>query len=647
MNPIAAQQVALDNALVAPEKRLKIEKCNARIEFSKPQREDTYQITLDALKLSPCYPAILITAEVPEIQMHTEMVPFIKDLGYTGKCDMLYEIHTTICTTPGEHLLLSSIGLDRLRPSRAQILWGIFNQKNVDYVALLWEDFMFQANNREISSAPKTAKKPSTMQTAGVVIRDTPGVSMSKKKAPTKVDRGKGMDLLSNVALLEAAQLKKALKKSKQHTHMLHASGSGDGVASQLKVPDELQDKTTGTGKGTGTIPGVPDVPKDQSKSENESWGDSGNDDSIHDDSDDVSNDDDNDVDSDADGDNDASDSERTNSDEDKNLTHNQKDDEEEEYEEEYVHTPENYGFTDDEKENVDEEEYEELFKDVNSYEQVEDDAHVTLTAAHVTQKTEADTEINSMMNIYVCHEEPSTQTHPLLTIPVTVIPKTSTAVAPVEKKRYIDLIEKLVKDIIKDEVKTQLPQILPKEVSNFATPVIQSTISESLENVVLTKSSSQPQSTYDVAASLTKFELKKILLNKMQKSKSYRDREDKDKDEDPSAGSGQGLKRRKISVDAEPSKGSKSKESKSSSSKGTKSQPKSSGKSAQAEELMFEVTDTEMPHNQVSDLGNTNDQPNIEAALKHDWFKKPERPLTSDPDWNARKSVDFRPPQT
>nr|GEW31633.1 retrovirus-related Pol polyprotein from transposon TNT 1-94 [Tanacetum cinerariifolium] len=52
MNPVAAQQVALDNALVAPEKGLKIDKCNARIEFSKPQREETYQIILDALKLS-------------------------------------------------------------------------------------------------------------------------------------------------------------------------------------------------------------------------------------------------------------------------------------------------------------------------------------------------------------------------------------------------------------------------------------------------------------------------------------------------------------------------------------------------------------------------------------------------------------------
>ncbi|GKA26635.1 hypothetical protein Tco_0712744 [Tanacetum coccineum] len=32
-----------------------------------PQREGTYQVTLDALKLSTCYPAFPITAEVPEI----------------------------------------------------------------------------------------------------------------------------------------------------------------------------------------------------------------------------------------------------------------------------------------------------------------------------------------------------------------------------------------------------------------------------------------------------------------------------------------------------------------------------------------------------------------------------------------------------
>ncbi|GJU70255.1 hypothetical protein Tco_1256514 [Tanacetum coccineum] len=45
--------------------------------------------------------------------------------------------------------------------------------------------------------------------------------------------------------------------------------------------------------------------------------------------------------------------------------------------------------------------------------------------------------------------------------------------------------------------------------------------------------------------------------------------------------------------------------------------------------------------------MGNTDDQPNIEEAFKHDWFKKPEKPLTPDRDWNDGKQIDFRPPQT
>ncbi|GJV81503.1 hypothetical protein Tco_1517373 [Tanacetum coccineum] len=70
MNPTAASQIALDNALVPPEVRLKIGECNRRIEFSKPQREATYQVTLDALKLSSCYPAFPITTRVLEIYVH-------------------------------------------------------------------------------------------------------------------------------------------------------------------------------------------------------------------------------------------------------------------------------------------------------------------------------------------------------------------------------------------------------------------------------------------------------------------------------------------------------------------------------------------------------------------------------------------------
>ncbi|GKA02404.1 putative ribonuclease H-like domain-containing protein, partial [Tanacetum coccineum] len=281
----------------------------------------------------------------------------------------------------------------------------------------------------EPKKKPKKAKKPAKKSTnvpsAGVVIIDTPGVYVSKKKAPAKVDSGKGMDILSYAALLEAAQVKEALKKSKKDSHMLYASGSSDGVGSQPKVPDESKDKTTSTNKGTGTKPEVPDVPKYQSESEKESWGYSEDDDSKDDASDDVSKHHNDDADSDIDGDNDASDSERTDSNEEENPNLNLKYDEEEETQDnEHVHTPDYYVPTDEEtnyeNNEFDEEEYDELyvrskdtkhekeeegnaemtdvgrenFSQEKSYEQVVDDAHVTPTAI---QKTEGSMQSSSV----------------------------------------------------------------------------------------------------------------------------------------------------------------------------------------------------------------------------------------------------------
>ncbi|GJT28167.1 hypothetical protein Tco_0908442 [Tanacetum coccineum] len=53
------------------------------------------------------------------------------------------------------------------------------------------------------------------------------------------------------------------------------------------------------------------------------------------------------------------------------------------------------------------------------------------------------------------------------------------------------------------------------------------------------------------------------------------------------------------------------------------------------------------MPQNQGDGLGNTDDQANVEAASRNDWFKKPKRPPTHDSEWNTRITVDSRPPQT
>ncbi|GJR63866.1 hypothetical protein Tco_0009931 [Tanacetum coccineum] len=304
INLVAAQQVALDNALVALEKRLMIEKCNARIEFSKPQREDMYQVTLDALKLSLCYPAFLITAEVPKVYIHQfwNTIKKIKDTdAYRFKLDKKkFQIDTEIiCTIPGEHLLLSSIGAslqsyqDLIGLGRQELKsYGAFcddsllgtlkfvskTQDYQKYGALIPEEMInqdikdskayksyldFATGKATPNKERKFKKVASPSKKLSSVLEEEPTKKPKQAKKPTKK--------FTTVSL-------KALKKSKQEIHKLHASGSGDGVGSQPKVPDESQDKTTGINKGT-------------------------DDDSNDDDSDDVSNDDDDNVDNDADGD--------------------------------------------------------------------------------------------------------------------------------------------------------------------------------------------------------------------------------------------------------------------------------------------------------------------------------------------------------
>ncbi|GJT22115.1 hypothetical protein Tco_0892052 [Tanacetum coccineum] len=65
-----AQQIELDNALVALENRRVIGKCNMRINPGMKPKEPTYQVALDALARTTCYHAFLITTEVPVIYMH-------------------------------------------------------------------------------------------------------------------------------------------------------------------------------------------------------------------------------------------------------------------------------------------------------------------------------------------------------------------------------------------------------------------------------------------------------------------------------------------------------------------------------------------------------------------------------------------------
>ncbi|GJT56562.1 hypothetical protein Tco_0991616 [Tanacetum coccineum] len=436
-----------------------------------------------------------------------------------------------------------------------------------------------------LGAEPLKLKKLKTKSDSAISSKETPS-----KKKHTKAK--KDVTSKKNPASKPKPTKKKAPVEADK--------GNGDGTNFESGVPDEQQHKTSGADEGT----------------------DSDDDERNEDNSDEVTKDDDeDDVESDANDDKQASDSKKTESDEDANLNLNLNDDEEEEKEE-------------DDDVNV--------RSKVTEHEEVgKGDAEMTNTTHEGSKQSSSISsdfaskfvnldnvppvidEVASMMNVKTPHEESSTQTPPLLTVPVTAISEISTVAAmtvpsivqafssilqmttptPVPTTEpttslNLDLLdfaslfgfdqrvsaleqdlsqvnqvdysteilaqipaikdEHLMKEIIKDEVKSKLPQILPKEISDFATPVIQSTINKSFENAMKIKT----------------------------------------KIKDHSAGSEQGLKKMKTKQwIAEPS----------------------SGKSAQAEKPVFKTADTEMPQDQGDDMRNTDDQPNVEEASKHD----------------------------
>ncbi|GJT01717.1 hypothetical protein Tco_0822886 [Tanacetum coccineum] len=497
----------------------------------------------------------------------------------------------------------------------------------------------------------RPAKKSTTKPAAGVVIREAPVETKSKKEA----------------------QMKEVRKKILRDFHKTHPSGSGT-VAEKPPSVDKITPTVTseGTGNDEDDINNDQDSSNKDSEQENESKEQ-------------------------------VSDSEQEEESED--------DDQEEE---EFVHTPSPTNDKDDDnlesksddvnksnKESEDVNKSNEESDDVikgdkeivqgedadaemidaqqgnenleTTQEQVVEDAHVIIST--VTKKTEVP--VTSSSHVHVHHEVPRTQAPTLLTIPASVITESSPVYTNIPQSsqtftpppilttpnpsptnettnplstlpdyasvfRFNDRIttlEKEVAELKKDPLHTQVTTlILPKEVSNFTPPVIEALIKESRDEVNLAKVSSQPHSTYEAASTPTEFELKKILIDKMEKSESYlaafehrdfydslkksydldkdfffsydvyslkRSRKDKDKDEDPSAGSDRGLKKRKLSKDAEPTTSPKKKDSTSGSSKGTKSQPKSFGKSIQSEEPVFKVADSYMPQDQEENLGD------------------------------------------
>nr|GEU34428.1 hypothetical protein [Tanacetum cinerariifolium] len=221
---------------------------------------------------------------------HDEMVTFIKSLGYKVALESIIDLFTDHMYQPwrtfnviiNRYLSGKITGLDKIRLSRAQIPWGLLYKKNVEFVELIWEDFMYQIDNIETNAKrrkrmpyPRFTKaiiqhfiskdKSISMRNklfmhlikydsvlgtlrfvvkgednqvyrmlildrrqTGVTIRDTP--SVIKKKTPEWSLKLKGMEMLSDAAMLETNTRKEMKTSLRDLRSQHHTGGSSEGA---------------------------------------------------------------------------------------------------------------------------------------------------------------------------------------------------------------------------------------------------------------------------------------------------------------------------------------------------------------------------------------------------------------------------------
>nr|GFB13528.1 hypothetical protein [Tanacetum cinerariifolium] len=86
-----------------------------------------------------------------------EILAFLCFLGQSGAIKRLTDVNINKLHQPRRSFAAiinkcitgKSLGYDSLRLSQAQILWGLYHKRNVDFTYLMWEDFVYQVEHKD------------------------------------------------------------------------------------------------------------------------------------------------------------------------------------------------------------------------------------------------------------------------------------------------------------------------------------------------------------------------------------------------------------------------------------------------------------------------------------------------------------------
>nr|GEV50746.1 hypothetical protein [Tanacetum cinerariifolium] len=645
-----------------------------------------------------------------------EILAFIRFLRHSAAIRTLIDVNINKLYQPwrsfadliNKCLTGKSSDYDNLRLSQAQILWGLYHKRKINYAYLIWEDFVYQVEH-------KNQKKGNEMYyprfTKAIIHhfmskhQNTQqfGALLPIELTNDEIRNSKSYKEYYAIATGEAAPKPKASvrrTKSSSDTSITSPTATASPrlkASARAEASNQANMQQTyisqlsglGTDEGTSSKPRVPDVPTDESEEEL-SWNstdDKGDDNEEHDDDGDEEdegddgkegNGDDDDADQEVVRDDDKDDDEKGDGEEDLglNIGEDQRHDEEEEEDELYQDVNINQvgglpAFV--------EVEYSHVILTLVKLDGMESIFETTLQLDVPTPTSVTPLPITTpiMTSSTIATTTTTTSQAPILptTIPSDIIQNLPSfgslfhfddrlrsleenfsevmqtnqfagvvSVIPRIVQHYMDqrMNEpvKIIKEQVKEQVKVQVSKILLR---------IKQVVNEQLEAEVLTRSSHSSRTSYAVAVDLSKMELKKIFIEKIDGNKSIqrsdeqrnlykalvdayasdkiildiygetvtlkrRRDDDEDKDEKPSAG---------------PDRGSTT---------GSRSRQASASESAFAEEPVQTTSQMEEPSH--LDTG-TEDQPIIQSSQHPEWFSQPQKPQTPNSDWSKTLPAD------
>nr|GEX15250.1 hypothetical protein [Tanacetum cinerariifolium] len=232
-----------------------------------------------------------------------EILAFIRFLRHNAAIRMLtdvninklYQSWRSFAAIINNCLTGKSSGYDSLRLSQAQILWGLYHKRNVDYAYLMWEDFVYQVEHKNQKKSNEMYYPRFTKAIIHHFMSNDPSIPRRNKFGALLPIELKNVEIRNSkaykeyyaIATGEAAPKPKASVRRTRSSfdtsitpttaaacprQTASAKGKQTAKVRQMHIS---QPSGSGADGGTGSKPGVPDVPTDESEEEL-SWNSTG-----------------------------------------------------------------------------------------------------------------------------------------------------------------------------------------------------------------------------------------------------------------------------------------------------------------------------------------------------------------------------------